>query len=193
MTVAHETEAMEQERRDETPLTVPSTCWECGTICGSLMTVSAGVVTKIGPNPAHPASKGAFCVKGIRAVREWTYHESRLATPLRRVGPRGSGAFEPVAWDEALDEIASRLCEVRRVHGPLAIAGATNGAFFSRGLMVALLMRSIGSPNWMVNQDLCGGCRATADKMTGLGITGGEDIDHTACALIVGRNPAVND
>jgi anaerobic selenocysteine-containing dehydrogenase len=184
---------MNQDTPHEQAEIVPSTCWECGTLCGSLMTVEAGVVTKIAPNPAHPASKGAFCVKGMRAIREWTYQDSRLKTPLRRVGPRGSGAFEPVTWDAALDEIADRLATVRREHGARAIAGATNGAFFSRGLMMALLMRSIGSPNWMVNQDLCGGCRAVADQMTGLGIGGGEDIDNTACALVVGRNPAVAD
>jgi anaerobic selenocysteine-containing dehydrogenase len=171
----------------------PSTCWECGTLCGSLLTTEKGVVTKISPNPTHPASKGAFCVKGIRGAKEWTYQDGRLRTPLRRIGARGEGRFETVGWDEAIGEIADRLAEVRRRYGATAIAGATNGAFFSRGLMMALLMRSIGSPNWMINQDLCGGCRAVADKMTGLNVVGGEDIDATSCALIVGRNPSIAD
>jgi anaerobic selenocysteine-containing dehydrogenase len=177
-----------------TPTNVhPSTCWECGTLCGSLLTTEKGIVTKISPNPAHPASKGAFCVKGIRGAKEWTYQDGRLRTPLRRIGARGEGRFEAVGWDEAISEVADRLAEVRRRYGATAIAGATNGAFFSRGLMMALLMRSIGSPNWMINQDLCGGCRAVADKMTGLNVVGGEDIDATSCALIVGRNPSVAD
>ncbi len=171
----------------------PSTCWECGTICGSLLTVEDGKVAKISPNPAHPGSKGAFCVKGIRGAKEWTYDDRRLKTPLRRMKDRGAGTFEPISWDEALSEIADRFADIRRRYGPASIVGATGGAFFSRGLMMALLMRSIGSPNWMINQDLCGGCRATADKMTGLNVTGGEDIDHTRCALIVGRNPSVAD
>jgi anaerobic selenocysteine-containing dehydrogenase len=172
---------------------VPSTCWECGTICGSLLTVERGKVTNIAPNPAHPASKGAFCVKGIRAVHEWTYQDSRLRQPLRRVGPRGSGSFAEVTWDEALDEIAGKLAEVRASYGPLALAGAVSGAFFSRGLTIALLLRALGSPNYMINQDLCGGCRAVAEKMTGLDITGGEEIDQAACVMIVGRNPSVAD
>ena len=58
---------------------------------------------------------------------------------------------------------------------------------------MALLMRSLGSPNWMMNQDLCGGCRALSDKVTGLGIVGGEDVDNTRCALIAGRNPSAAD
>jgi thiosulfate reductase/polysulfide reductase chain A len=172
---------------------VPSTCWECGAICGSLLTVEAGKVLKIGPNAAHPASKGAFCVKGIRAAHEWTYQAARLRHPLKRVGERGSGVFEQVSWDAALNQMADALADVHSEHGPLALAGAVSGAFFSRGLVMSLLMRALGSPNWMINQDLCGGCRGVSEKMTGLDITGGEDIEHTACAMIVGRNPAVAD
>ncbi len=176
-----------------TQTVVPSTCWECGTICGSLLTVENGKVTKIAPNPAHPASKGAFCVKGIRAVHEWTYQNARLRKPLRRVGPRGSGHFAEVSWDEALDDIADKLAEVRVSYGRFALAGAVSGAFFSRGLTMALLLRALGSPNYMINQDLCGGCRAVGEKMTGLDITGGEEIDQAACVMIVGRNPSVAD
>ena len=171
----------------------PSTCWECGTVCGSLVTVQAGRVTKIGPNAAHPATHGAFCVKGILGAPGWTYHDSRLQHPLRRAGARGAGRWQPVSWDEALDEMADRLADVRARYGPLAIAGAVSGAFFSRGLTIALLMRSLGSPNWLINQDLCGGCRALSDRITGLAIERGEDIEATRCALVVGRNPSAAD
>ena len=184
----------EPNSRTESAVRVePSTCWECGAICGSLLTIQNGKVLKIGPNASHPASKGAFCVKGIRAAHEWTYQASRLRKPLRRVGPRGSGKFVETTWQSALDQMADGLVEVRSEYGPLALAGAVSGAFFSRGLVMSLLMRALGSPNWMINQDLCGGCRAVGEKMTGLDITGGEDIDNTACAMIVGRNPAVAD
>jgi anaerobic selenocysteine-containing dehydrogenase len=101
--------------------------------------------------------------------------------------------WQRITWDEALDEMANRLAAVRREHGPEAIVGATSGANFSRSLITALLMRSIGSPNWMINQDLCGGCRAVSARVTGLDIDNGGDVEHTRCALIVGRNPAVAD
>ena len=173
--------------------TYPSTCWECSTRCGSLVTLKDGQVANVQPNTDHPGSKGAFCVKGIRALPELTYSENRIKSPLRRVGARGSGNWQEVSWDDALDEIADRLMEIRATHGPNSLAGAVSSAFFSRGAMVALLMRSLGSPNWMMNQDLCGGCRALSDKITGLSIVGGEDIDNTKCALIVGRNPSAAD
>ena len=173
--------------------TIPTTCWECSTRCGSLVTMEDGRVTKVAPNAEHPGSKGAFCVKGIRGLPELTYHKDRLATPMRRAGARGEGKWRPISWDEALDEMADGLIAVKEAHGPEALVGAVSSAFFSRGLMVALLMRSLGSPNWMINQDLCGGCRAVSDKITGLAMVGGEDVENTRCALIVGRNPSAAD
>ena len=176
------------------PRTVASTCWECASKCGSLVTVTdAGVVSKIGPNPASPSSRGAFCVKGVRGLPEWTYHPDRLTYPMRRVGARGGGRWERISWDDALDEMADGLNAVRTAHGPRALVGAVSGAAFSRGPIVALLMRSLGSPNWMINQDLCGGCRAVSDRATGLSMTNGEDIETTSCVLVVGRNPAAAD
>src|SRR4029079_14478374 len=94
-----------------------------------------------------------------------------------------------IGWDEALEEMAERLAQVRQKYGPEAIVRAHSGAYFSRSLILALTLRSIGSPNWMINQDLCGGCRAVSARSTGLDITRGEDIDNTRCALGVGRKP----
>ncbi len=173
----------------QTTRVVPSTCWECSTLCGALLTVEAGRVTHVAPNPAHPASRGAFCVKGIRGMQGIAYDPNRITTPLRRSGERGSGKWTPIGWDEALDEMADRLAAVRAQHGPLAIAGATSGAYFSRSIAFALFLRSLGSPNWMINQDLCGGCRAVSDMLTGLAIANGEDVPNAKTLLIVGANP----
>ncbi len=171
----------------------PTTCWECSANCGALATVKDGRVVAYAPNTASPHSKGAFCIKGIRGAPGLTYNPNRLLYPHRRVGARGEGRWQRISWDEALDEIADRFAEVRRTHGPEALVGATSGANFSRSLITALMMRSIGSPNWMINQDLCGGCRAVSSKITGLNIGRGEDIEHTRCALIVGRNSMIAD
>ncbi len=155
--------------------------------------MKGGRVVAYGPNAASPYSKGAFCVKGIRGAPGLTYNPNRLLYPHRRIGARGEGRWARISWDEALDEIADRLAEVRRQWGPEAIVGATSGVNFSRSLITALMLRSIGSPNWMINQDLCGGCRAVASRIAGLSIQRGEDIEHTQCALIVGRNSAIAD
>lgn len=171
----------------------PTTCWECSANCGALATVKDGRVVKYGPNPDHPHSKGAFCIKGIRGAPGITYNPNRLLYPHRRTGARGEGGWARISWDEALEEIADRLAAVRAKYGPEAIVGATSGANFSRSTILALTLRSIGSPNWMINQDLCGGCRAVSAKITGLNILRGQDIENTECALIVGRNSYAAD
>ena len=173
--------------------TFPTTCWECSTCCGALATVRDGRVVDFAPNRDNPHSKGAFCIKGIRGAPGITYGANRLLYPMRRTGARGEGKWARVSWDEALGEMAERLAQVRQKYGPEAIVGATSGAYFSRSVILALTMRSIGTPNWMINQDLCGGCRAVSARAMGLNITRGEDIDNTRCALIVGRNPSIAD
>lgn len=168
---------------------VPTTCWECSTCCGALAHVADGRVTRIDPNPAHPASRGAFCVKGIRGLAEVTYGDKRLLHPLRRIGERGSNRWEEISWDAALDAIAEGFAAARATHGPLSLAGATGGAFFSRGAIMALALRAMGSPNFLINQDLCGGCRGVSDMVTGLAIQSGEDVEHASTVLMVGANP----
>jgi thiosulfate reductase / polysulfide reductase chain A len=171
----------------------PTTCWECSTCCGALATVRGGRVVEYAPNRDHPYSKGAFCIKGMRGAPAITYGPSRLLHPMRRVGARGEGKWARISWDEALEEMATQLHRVRQQYGPRAIVGATSGAYFSRSVILALTLRSIGSPNWMINQDLCGGCRAVSARTMGLTITRGEDIGGARCVLIVGRNPSIAD
>ncbi len=177
----------------ESKSVIPTTCWECSTHCGAFATVENGRVSKIVPNPDHPASLGAFCVKGMRGLPELTYHEDRILYPQRRIDERGSGRWERISWDDALDEMTGRFLEIREKYGPLALCGAVSNAHFSRGVSLALLMRALGSPNWMMNQDMCGGCRGLSDRITGLAIGNGEDIDNARCAIVVGRNPAAAD
>jgi anaerobic selenocysteine-containing dehydrogenase len=147
--------------------TFPTTCWECSTCCGALATVREGRVVDFAPNRNHPYSKGAFCIKGIRGAPGITYGPTRLQRPRRRLGGRGEGRWAEIAWDEALGEMADRLAQVCQKYGPEAIVGATSGAYFSRSVILALTLRSIGSPNWMINQDLCG-CRAVSARLMGL-------------------------
>ncbi len=94
---------------------------DCPDTCATLITVEDGRATRIAGDPDHPVTQGFLCAKVNRYI-ERTYHPERVTTPLRRVGPKGSGRFAEVSWEEALDEIAARLAEVARSsHGPQAI------------------------------------------------------------------------
>jgi anaerobic selenocysteine-containing dehydrogenase len=81
---------------------------DCPDTCALVTTVQDGVALRVQGNPRHPPTAGVLCNKVAHYV-ERTYHAGRLLQPLRRVGPKGAGRFEPVSWDLALDDIASRL------------------------------------------------------------------------------------
>jgi anaerobic selenocysteine-containing dehydrogenase len=71
-------------------------------------TVRDGVAIKLQGNPSHPHTAGVLCTKVSRYI-ERNDHPERIVRPLKRAGPKGSGRFEPVSWEAALDDIAARL------------------------------------------------------------------------------------
>ena len=81
---------------------------DCPDTCAMLVTVENGRAVRVQGNPEHATTQGALCTK-VSRYPERTYHPERVLQPLRRVGPKGSGQFEPVSWDAALDDIAARL------------------------------------------------------------------------------------
>ncbi len=84
---------------------------DCPDTCALKITVQAGRVTKVQGDPDHPPTHGALCTKVARYA-ERSYHDERVLTPLKRVGPKGLGRFEAVSWDEALTDIAARLAAI---------------------------------------------------------------------------------
>ena len=90
-------------------ITVRGACpHDCPDTCALLTTVENGVAIRVQGNPAHGHTGGALCAK-VSKYAERTNHPDRILTPLKRSGPKGSGQFTPVGWDEALDDIAQRL------------------------------------------------------------------------------------
>jgi anaerobic selenocysteine-containing dehydrogenase len=94
---------------------------DCPDTCAMLVTVENGRATHVAGDPDHPVTRGFLCAKVNRYI-ERTYHRDRLLHPLKRVGPKGRGAFVEIGWDEALDTIAARLTAiVDSPEGPQAI------------------------------------------------------------------------
>lgn len=90
--------------------TCPRDCYDA---CGIVVITKDGNITKVLGDPEHERSRGALCGKCALAYNGvWLSKEDRLLEPLKRVGPKGSGCFVPVSWDEALSDIASRLHKV---------------------------------------------------------------------------------
>ena len=102
---------------------VRSTCpLDCPDACSLVLTIDpeANRLLKVEGDLDHPVTQGFACVKTYR-YPERNHHENRPLYPLKRVGPKGSGEFKRVNWDEALDDIAARLKEIIDTHGPEAV------------------------------------------------------------------------
>lgn len=94
---------------------------DCPDCCATLITVEDGKATRIQGDKEHPFTQGFLCTK-VNRYLERTYHPDRVLTPLRRVGPKGSGQFVEASWDEALSAIAEKLNAIRASeHGPQSI------------------------------------------------------------------------
>ncbi|TAM54684.1 MAG: molybdopterin oxidoreductase family protein [Paraburkholderia sp.] len=86
---------------------------DCPDTCALRVTVADGRVVKVTGDPDHAPTQGVLCTK-VSRYPERVHHEQRLTVPLKRVGPKGAGRFEPIGWDEALGYAAERLSEIAR-------------------------------------------------------------------------------
>lgn len=140
----------------------PSVCPLCSAGCGVLARVMdgdaevsrngqpgitrMGLARKLEGDPAHAVSQGRLCVRG-QAALQVTYHPDRIATPLKRTGERGSGAFQEVSWDEALADLVGRfdsLVESGQAGAVWFLGRARQGR---RRELVAEFLRRLGAPS----------------------------------------------
>ena len=129
---------------------VTTTVWSpgpgCHGGCGARLFVKDGKVVKVEGDPCHPWSQGRACAR-LLAMTQYMYHPDRILYPMKRVGARGSGQFERISWDEALDTIEARLNEIKEKYGPEAVMFA-QGTGRDIGGPISFLCYSYGSPNW---------------------------------------------
>ncbi len=81
---------------------------DCPDTCALQVTVRDGRAVKVAGDPEHPATHGSLCAK-VSRYTERVYAPDRILRPMRRVGRKGEGRFEPASWDDALSDIAARL------------------------------------------------------------------------------------
>lgn len=102
-------------------ITVSGACpHDCPDTCSMLITVENGRAIEVRGNPDHPFTKGGLCVK-VNNYTDRVYSPDRVLYPLRRTGPKGSGQFERISWDLALEEISTRFKQIIAEHGSQAI------------------------------------------------------------------------
>lgn len=93
---------------------------DCPDTCSMVYEVENGKLISVKGNSEHPMTRGGLCVK-LKDYEKRHYHPDRLLHPMRRTGPKGSGQFEQISWDEALNEITTRWKAIIDEYGPRAI------------------------------------------------------------------------
>jgi anaerobic selenocysteine-containing dehydrogenase len=157
---------------------------DCPDTCAFIYHVEDGKLVEVTGDPAHPMTRGGLCVK-LKDFAEHHYNPDRILYPMKRVGPKGSGKYERISWDEALSTIKSKWTEIIDQYGSTAIMphaylgnqGTANGltagdAFFNR----------LGST--VAEKTYCESGSSTAWVMT-VGPTGGLDVESLAYAKYI--------
>ena len=166
-----------------------SVCAICdpGTQCGLDLYVKDGKIIKVAGTKEAPHSHGTLCSKGA-ATRQYVYSPERIKTPLRRTGERGSGEFEQISWDEALDEIASKLNAIKKEFGPESVMFFSGYAKWARPYLMRFAMQ-FGSPNYLTESSTCATAMIMAQQLT-YGAPAGPDFKNTNCVVYWSHNPS---
>ncbi len=174
--------------------TCPRDCYDA---CGMLVKTSADGTINVVGDPEHSVSRGALCGKcsiGYNGV--WRDPGVRLTRPLKRVGPKGRGRFEPTSWDEAVGDIANRLNTIRGRDGAAAILQThyTGTCSLIAGNFPLRFFNSIGATE--VDPDtVCNKAGHVALQLMYGELTRGFDprtIDGSKCVMIWGANPSTS-
>ncbi len=165
---------------------------DCPDTCATVTEVRDGRAVRFYAEKDHPSTQGWLCAK-VRPYLERVYHPERLQYPLRRVGAKGSGRWQRISWDEAIDEIASRWQAIIAEHGAAAIQpysySGTLG-LLQNGICSARLWNRMGASG--LARAICGAAAEMAVEST-LGARWSPDpadVLHSQLVLIWGHNPA---
>ena len=150
-----------------------------GMHCGINAYVKDGKVIKIEGIDGHPSNDGRLCTKGL-SNRQYLYREDRILTPLKRVGKRGEGKFEPITWDEAYAEIAKGLNAAKEKYGAESVAFYSGYSKWYRQ-MLRRLAYAFGSPNYGCESSACYTAAFMAWKVAA-GEQGGPDMANSSSA-----------
>lgn len=170
---------------------VKSHCRMCHGGCGVLVYTQAGRVAKIAGDPDCPINHGTLCSKGL-ASAQLAYHPDRLTYPVKRVGPKASGRWQRISWDEALDTIASRINAYREQFGAESVVlgygtGRENEAAIYR------FANLLGSPNVLTAGHFCYGPRIATSIAT-CGTNPIVDYENDPkCLMVWGNNVVISN
>ena len=168
---------------------------DCPDTCGWVVEVENGEAVRMAGDKDHPFTRGGLCAK-VNHYLDRVYHPDRVLYPLRRSGPKGSGQFERVSWDQALSDIAARWQEIIARWGAEAILPYSSAGVQGLVQQASLDMRLFGSMGASgLDRNICGAVASagmTTTMGTGTGIDP-EDIIHSRLIVLWGTNTIVTN
>jgi anaerobic selenocysteine-containing dehydrogenase len=162
-----------------------TTCYMCACRCGINVHIKDGKIRYIEGNRDHPVNRGVLCAKGSAGIMQH-YAPARLRAPLKRTGPRGSGQFQEISWEEALG-IATGWLDGVRHDDPKKLAFFT-GRDQSQSL-TGFWAQQFGTPNYAAHGGFCSVNMAAGGIMTIGGAFwefGAPDWDRTKLFVMFG-------
>ena len=168
---------------------------DCPDTCAWVVTVEQGRATALAGDRDHPFTRGTLCAK-VNHYLDRVYHPDRVLHPLRRTGPKGSGQFERVTWDEALADIAGRWQAVIAEHGAEAILPYSSAGMQGLVQQASLDMRLFGALGASrLDRNICGAVASAGMKAT-LGVGSGidpEEVAHARLIVLWGTNTVITN
>jgi thiosulfate reductase / polysulfide reductase chain A len=167
-----------------------SYCGLCHPRCGTLLEVENGTIVGVKGDPEHPITRGRICSRGA-LMPDHVHHPDRINYTIKRQGERGSGKWQRLGWEEALDEVAEKLGTLRAKHGAETLA-------FSHGTKRTYhwderrFFNLFGSPNVCGANTICMCPSQAVEYATHGGFTWG-DIMHTRCVVLWGHGPSKSE
>jgi len=146
-----------------------------------------GMIAKVKGDPDHPVSRGKLCQRGS-LMADHVYHPDRINYPLKRKGGRGSGQWQRLTWDQALDEVADKLGDLREQFGAETLA-FTHGTKRTYHWDERRFFNLFGSPNICGANNICMCPSQAVEFATYGGFTWG-DVIHTKCVVLWGHAPS---
>src|SRR5262252_9235386 len=169
--------------------------FDCPDTCSLSVDVEEGRILKVRGSRALPYTAGVICNKVARDSADFVHGPGRLLHPLRRAGPKGSGEFTRISWEEALDEIYERISEIIARWGPQAVMPlnyAGPHGFLAGDSMSSRFFNRLGATQ-LYRRALCGGVRSEAWAGTYGAVPGcpPEFAGHAKLNVVWGNNATV--
>ena len=168
--------------------------YDCPDACGLTLTIEGDQLQQVRGMKEHNFTRGTLCQK-MQHYERTVHHPGRLTTPLRRTGPKGSGQFRPITWEEALQEIAEGVQHCIDTYGSESIMP------YSYAGTMGILQKSAGDPLFAMlgatRQDK--GICSPAKRYGWVSLMGStlgnrpQDMQHSDCVILWSLNAVATD